>query len=104
MGLMVQRNGTTVAMAKKGSAELFFLIITQILEGLFLVVSKPIFATKGSFCTIMFRDVQDRHSSAPLQIQNCSFSALIFRMVLQNGVFYVLNMFSPFLVFGVYLY
>ena len=37
-------------------------------KGSFSAVSKPIFATKYSFCSI-FRDLQDYHSFAPLQIQ-----------------------------------
>ena len=40
-------------------------------KGSFSAVSKPIFATKYSFCSI-FRDLQDYHSFAPLPIQNFS--------------------------------
>ena len=40
-------------------------------KGSFSAVSKPIFATKYSFCSI-FRDLQDSHSFAPFQSQNSS--------------------------------
>ena len=44
-------------------------LAVQTLEGSFSSVSKPIFATKYSFCSI-FRDLQDLQTFAPLQIQN----------------------------------
>jgi len=46
-------------------------LAVQTLEGSFSSVSKPIFATKYSFCSI-FRDLQDLQTFAPLQIQNFS--------------------------------
>ena len=41
----------------------------ETLAGSFSSVSKPIFATKVSFCSI-FRDLQDLHSFAPVETQN----------------------------------
>ena len=43
----------------------------QTLGGSFSALSRPIFATKYSFCSI-FRDLQDLRTFAPLQIQNFS--------------------------------
>ena len=53
----------------------------QTLEGSFSSVSKPIFATKYSFCSI-FRDLQDLQTFAPLQIRNFRYFS-IFRKKLQ---------------------
>ena len=53
-------------------------------DGSFSAVSKPIFATKYSFCSI-FRDLQDSQTFAPLQIQN-----------LQNFCNFVLEKFGKF--------
>ena len=46
-----------------------FSVKSQTLEGSFSSVSRPIFATKYSFFSIL-RDLQDLHTFAPLQIQN----------------------------------
>ena len=46
----------------------------QTLEGSFSAVSKPIFATKYSFCSY-FRDLQDLQTFAPLQIQKFRYFA-----------------------------
>ena len=46
----------------------FFSEIYQTLEGSFSSVSKPIFATKYSFFSIL-RDLQDLHTFAPLESQ-----------------------------------
>ena len=43
-------------------------LIQQTCRGSFSAVSKPIFATKYSFCSF-FRDLQGYHSFAPLRIQ-----------------------------------
>ena len=52
----------------------------QTLEGSFSSVSKPIFATKYSFFSIL-RDLQDLHTFAPLQTQNLrKSSSNFFRM------------------------
>ena len=64
-------------------------LAVQTLEGSFSSVSKPIFATKYSFCSI-FRDLQDLQTFAPLQIQNFrdfsifSQKCAIFSRFLQN--------------------
>ena len=55
----------------------------QTLEGSFSSVSKPIFATKYSFFSIL-RDLQDLHTFAPLQTQNLrKNSSNFFRMFAQ---------------------
>ena len=52
----------------------------QTLDGSFSSVSRPIFAPKYLFFSI-FRDLQDLHTSAPLQIQNFrKFSSIFFRI------------------------
>merc|ERR1711965_10948 len=69
----------------------------ETLESSFSSVSKPIFATKMSFCSI-FRDLQDLHSFAPVETQNCCKNShenlLIFRkkinIFLSNSSFFAL--------------
>ena len=56
----------------------------QTLDGSFSSVSRPIFASKYSFFSI-FRDLQDLHTFAPLQIQNFSkFSSTFFSRIFQE--------------------
>ena len=56
----------------------------QTLDGSFYSVSRPIFASKYSFFSI-FRDLQDLHTFAPLQIQNFSkFSSTFFSRIFQE--------------------
>ena len=55
----------------------------QTLEGSFSVVSTPIFASKYSFCSV-FRNLQDCHTFAPLEIQNLrKFSSNFFIFLLK---------------------
>ena len=60
---------------------MFFSENDQTLEGSFSSVSKPIFATKYSFFSI-FRELQNKYTFAPLQIQNLQ----IFRIFFENFV------------------
>ena len=55
------------------------------LDGSFSAVSKPIFATKYSFCSI-FRDLEEWHTFAPLQTHFFRFFAIFCKIfgLLQN--------------------
>ena len=44
-------------------------LVSHTSEGPFSAVSKPIFATQGSFCSIL-EDLQDGHAFTPLELQN----------------------------------
>ena len=57
--------------SEKDEKEVHSITHLQTLRGSFSSVSTPIFATKDSFCS-MFRDLQNKHTFAPLQIQNFS--------------------------------
>ena len=75
-------NGEDIAFLQKCAIDIHLTpggwLFAQTLEGPFSAVSKPIFATKGSCCSI-FQDLQDLFTSAPLQTQHLQLFALFYK-------------------------